>query len=146
VLLPAAERLPAAAPAPAPAEPRERPRARVLVVDDEPLVGAAVRRALSTDCEVAVVTGAREALQRLRSEAFDAVVCDLLMPEITGMELYQEVREHFPLLAPRMVFVTGGAFTPAARRFVEENQERCLDKPFEMAALRELVRRSLTAA
>jgi signal transduction histidine kinase len=145
VVLPAAEQRPAERAEQA-GPPRARGRrGRVLVVDDEPLVGAAVRRALSGDHDVAVVGGGREALERLSAEEFDAVVCDLLMPEITGMDLYEQVRARFPRLADRMVFVTGGAFTPAARRFVEENRERCLEKPFEMAALREMVQRQLGA-
>ncbi len=126
---------------PTPVVVRAARRARVLVVDDEPLVGAAVRRALGSDHEVAVVSGARQALDRLRREAFDVVLTDLLMPEISGMELYEAVAQEFPEMAPRMVFVTGGAFTPAARRFMEAHRDRCLEKPFEVASLRELVRR-----
>jgi PAS domain S-box-containing protein len=142
VVLPPEE---AVRPAPAPLRLTPVPgvagrRGRVLVVDDEPLVGAAVRRALGTDHDVTVVPGGREALRRLERERFDVVVSDLLMPEVTGMELHAAVEARDPALAERMIFVTGGAFTPAARRFVEEHRERVLEKPFELAALRELVR------
>ncbi len=140
VLLRSAERREVEARA-APVAARNGRRARVLVVDDEPLVGAAVRRALGADHEVSVVSGARQALDRLRREEFDVILTDLLMPEVSGMELYQAVAQQFPAMAPRMVFVTGGAFTPSARRFMEAHQDRCLEKPFEVAALRELVRR-----
>jgi hypothetical protein len=60
------------------------------------------------------------------------------------MGLYEAVAQQFPEMAPRMVFVTGGAFTPAARRFMEAHRDRCLEKPFEVASLRELVRRHVT--
>ena len=141
VLLPVAEGSPAGPPAPPEPPPASERRGRVLVVDDEPLVGMAVRRAIGGDHDVEVVTSARAALERLGAERFDAVVCDLLMPEMTGMDLLEAVSERFPEIAERMLFVTGGAFTPAARRFVEENRERCLEKPFEVAVLRRLVRR-----
>ncbi|MBI5069233.1 MAG: response regulator [Deltaproteobacteria bacterium] len=144
VLLLPAERPEAEAHA-TPVVARATRRARVLVVDDEPLVGAAVRRALGGDHEVAVVSGARQAIDRLRRETFDVVLTDLLMPEISGMELYEAVAQQFPEMAPRMVFVTGGAFTPAARRFMEAHRDRCLEKPFEVASLRELVRRHVAA-
>jgi len=140
VLLRPAER-PEVGPGPTPVAVRAGRRARVLVVDDEPLVGAAVRRALGADHEVSVVSGARQALDRMRREPFDVVLTDLLMPEVSGMELYEMVLQQFPALAPRMVFVTGGAFTPAARRFMEAHRDRFLEKPFEVASLRELVRR-----
>jgi DNA-binding NtrC family response regulator len=120
-------------------------RGRVLVVDDEPLVGAAVRRALGSDHDVTVVPGGREALDRLEREHFDVVVSDLLMPEVTGMELHAAVEARDPDLAERMIFVTGGAFTPAARAFVEEHRECVLEKPFELTALRELVRQRMGA-
>jgi DNA-binding NtrC family response regulator len=113
----------------------------VLVVDDEPLVGSAIRRALAAEHDVTVVPGAGQALERLGRERFDAVVSDLLMPDLSGMDLYAEVQRRDPSLAPHVVFVTGGAFTPAARQFVEAHRERCLEKPFEAAQLRRLVRR-----
>ncbi|HEX9289559.1 MAG TPA: PAS domain S-box protein [Anaeromyxobacteraceae bacterium] len=119
-------------------------RGRVLVVDDEPLVGAAVRRALAGDHEVTVVSRAREALARLDAgEAFDLVVTDLLMPDMTGIDLARELEARAPELAARTVFVTGGAFTPASRAFVEAHREAVLDKPFELERLRELVRRRM---
>jgi len=127
---------------PAPSRPEPVvPRGRVLVVDDEELVGRAVARTLSQDHEVVVRTSGLDALELLTpgGDGFDVVVCDLMMPGMTGMELHGRVRTANPSLAERMVFLTGGAFTPEARAFLEEVQNPRLDKPFEPAALRALV-------
>ena len=73
----------------------------------------------------------------------DLVVSDLLMPEQTGIDLWRALEAGHPELARTMVFVTGGAFTPASREFVEAHREACLEKPFELEALRALVRARL---
>ncbi len=118
-------------------EPR---RGRVLVVDDEPMIGKAVQLMLEDVHDVVALVSAREALGRLTSgEAFDAVVCDLMMPEMTGMDLYAEVVRRMPELAKRFVFLTGGAFTPRARAFLENVNAPRLDKPFEGPALIEAI-------
>jgi len=88
----------------------------------------------------------RSALARLeRGEAFDLVLCDLMMPQMTGMELYAAVALVAPAMAERFVFLTGGAFTPAAREFLERNAPRRVEKPFEPAGLREIVGAELRA-
>jgi PAS domain S-box-containing protein len=131
---------PEAGPPPAAAPAR---RGRILVVDDEALVAAAIRRALATEHDVTVVLGAREALARIEAEPFDLVVSDLLMPEQTGIDLWRTLEARHPELARSMVFVTGGAFTPSSRAFVDAHREACLDKPFELEALRALIRARL---
>ena len=133
----------AAAPAPAPAPPAPAPRrARLAIIDDEPMVGRALGRLLSLDHEVVVFERAREALDWIeRGEPCDVVICDLMMPETTGMEVDAWLREHRPDLAARTIFLTGGAFTPAAIDFVRRAERPCLDKPIDLAALeREIAR------
>jgi CheY-like chemotaxis protein len=110
----------------------------ILVVDDEPLVGRLVERALNRTHQVTVLFGAREALARLTAgERFDLVLCDLMMPELTGMDLYAEVLAFAADQAERMVFLTGGAYTPRAQAFLE--QRPYLEKPFDLGALEALV-------
>jgi PAS domain S-box-containing protein len=117
------------------------PRRRLLVVDDEPLVSRALARMLEAEGEVVVADRARDALERVRSgERFDAIVCDLMMPDLSGMELHSALRGFDPILADRMVFVTGGAFTDAARTFLERVPNARLEKPIDRAALRDAVR------
>ncbi|MBF5045835.1 response regulator [Aggregicoccus sp. 17bor-14] len=141
VVLPAAR---AAAQAPASSEAAassEAPRGRVLVVDDEPLVLGAMRRALGRQHEVEGVSSSRRALELLSADAdaYDVVLCDLMMPEMTGMELYAEVRASHPARARRFVFISGGAFTPGAREFLEQVDCPLLEKPFDLPQLRALV-------
>jgi len=120
------------------------PRARILVVDDEALVGSVLARTLRHDHDVQVVTSARAALDRVAAgEHFDVVLSDLLMPEMTGMDLYAALERQDPTFVRRMVFLTGGAFTPAAREFLKEKQVVCIEKPFEVGALRATLAKKL---
>jgi len=130
-----ADAAPPAGPAPAaPARPLQ-----VLVVDDEPMVARAVARALRRH-RVEVVGSAAEALARLAAgPPPDAIVCDLMMPEVTGMDLHDRLGAERPELARRMVFLTGGAFTDRARAFVERHHGRVVEKPVDGAELLGLV-------
>ncbi|MET0405883.1 MAG: ATP-binding protein [Cystobacter sp.] len=119
-----------------PAAPEGR-RARILVVDDEPLVGISLRRALGREHEVCLASSAREALARLCQDApFDAILCDLMMPAMNGMEFFAELRRTSPEQAERVLFLSGGAFTAEGRDFLEEHAERRLFKPLDMDVLR----------
>lgn len=114
--------------------------ARVVVVDDEPLVGRSIRRALRGH-DVQVFSSGKKAIARLCSgEPFDVVFCDLMMPEVSGIEVFKQVTEQRPELASRFVFMTGGAFTRQARAFLNDSELACLEKPFELAQIRDLVR------
>jgi PAS domain S-box-containing protein len=116
-------------------------RQRILVIDDEPAIGAAVRRMLP-EHDVHAVKSAKEALERLASgERYSAVLCDLIMPGMTGMDLFLELAAKAPEVSRRMGFLTGGAFTPAARNFLEGLPGRFLHKPFDAPSLRRFVER-----
>ena len=129
-----------------PHEVRPLIRRRVLIIDDERLVGEAVARSLSEDNDVEVVTEAQQALSRLAAGGrFDVILCDLMMPVMTGMDLYAEVMKREPKLAGRFVFMTGGAFTSRARAFLGSVVNPCLEKPLDMGRLRSLVARAGTS-
>ncbi len=116
-------------------------RERLMLIDDEPLVTAAVSRVLEPEHQVETFTSAREALERLRAgERYTLILCDLMMPEMTGMELHAILRREAPELAENMVFFTGGAFTEAARAFLEATHLPWVEKPFEPEALRTTLR------
>jgi signal transduction histidine kinase len=116
-------------------------RRRILVVDDEEVLGVTIRRTLSGEHEVTAVTTAKEALHLLRGEAqFDLVLCDLMMPEMTGMELYRELLRLQPEQAKKFVFMTGGSFTESATRFLTRISNPTIEKPIRAAKLRSLVR------
>ncbi len=116
-------------------------RLRVLVIDDEPAILELLQQILGVEHEVRVTTRARDALEWLsRSPSYDVILCDLMMPEMTGMEFHAKVSERWPDLVPRLLFVTGGAFTTAARQFLATTTNRCLEKPFRNAVLRDVIR------
>src|SRR5690606_24940533 len=103
-------------------------RARLLIIDDEPLLIAALSRTLAPEHEVVALTHAHHALERLRAgERYELILCDLMMPEMPGH-------------AERMVFLTGGAFTEAARTFLDTTRLPWLEKPFEPETLRTRLR------
>ncbi len=121
--------------APRPALPR------VLVVDDEPLVGRAVGRVLAGQTEVTTVTSGAAALELLRDPGndFRLVLCHLMMPDMTGVELRAVLLGVRPDLADRLVFITGGTYTPEMERFLAESACPHLLKPFDVTALRGFV-------
>ena len=140
------ETRPEASDAAGPATPTG-PRGRILVIDDEPLIGRAVRRILGVEHEVVVVPGAAAALERLGVEpTFDLLLCDVMMPEMSGMELWAALEAVAPWARARTVFMTGGAFTPAAAAFLQTVDVPRVDKPFDARALKALVRDRMAGA
>ncbi len=109
---------------------------RLLVVDDEKTIGALICRLLAPPHDVVSVTRAKEALERVTSgERFDVIISDLMMPEMTGMDLHEALLRTAPEQAQRMVFFTGGAFTPRAQAFLDTISNPRIEKPFDIASL-----------
>ena len=121
-----------------PSTPPKGPSLRVLVVDDEPMVGRAIQRMLK-DHEAIVAEGGKLGLALAREGTFDLVLCDLMMPEVSGMDLYEALAASRPEVAERIVFITGGAHTESARAFLEGVPNRKLNKPIELEAMRNVV-------
>jgi signal transduction histidine kinase len=122
-------------------DPTEQPRstARILIVDDEPAIVAMVQRALE-GYDVLNADSGREALERmLGSEEFDLILCDLMMPIVTGMDVFREVEKRAPHLVRRIAFITAGAFSSSAQEFLRTVNPPCLEKPFTLAELRSFV-------
>jgi CheY-like chemotaxis protein len=144
VRFPAAQgALSTAPPAPRTAIDPER-RARVLVVDDEALVARAHARLLARAHDVEIATSSKDALARLiAGQRYDVVLCDLMMPEMDGIELEARVVDAVPEMVGRLVFVTGGAVSPAARTFLEAGRTH-LDKPVDPDVLRALIAERLS--
>jgi CheY-like chemotaxis protein/anti-sigma regulatory factor (Ser/Thr protein kinase) len=110
----------------------------ILVVDDDPLVRRSLERMLRAHI-VSMAGSGRDALDVMQRQHFDLVFCDLMMPELTGMDLFAELAARGDGLERKLVFMTGGAFTDRARRFVDTVPNTCLEKPFNPAKIREIV-------
>lgn len=108
----------------------------VLIVDDEPTLRLAYERVLTRHATVMVAESAREALALLESgRRPDVILTDLMMPKMSGIELYAAVGQRFGDLAPRMLFMSGGAFDPESRRFCARMGDRVLNKPIPFEEL-----------
>jgi signal transduction histidine kinase/ActR/RegA family two-component response regulator len=107
---------------------------RVLVIDDEPGILRVCARMLDKH-EVTTCGEAPKALELISDGDYDAIICDLMMPKMTGMQLHESVERDFPEKANRMVFITGGAFRSDAESFLEAHAEQYLPKPFSRDSL-----------
>ena len=136
---------------PAPSQPRAPsvapppgtdavPRARILAVDDEPLFLKLLQRILSASHDLTATGSAADALSRVTAgERFDLVICDLMMPGMNGIDLFEAVHRLDPEQAGRFLFLTGGATTQRGAEFLEARPGRYLAKPFTYNELRRLV-------
>jgi CheY-like chemotaxis protein len=116
--------------------PVPRHKVRVLAVDDEPAMGRALLRTLHEYMDVTALTSGDEVVKRIAAgERFDVILSDLMMPEMTGMELHERLARIAPDQADRMIFGTGGAFTKAAREFLDRVPNPRIEKPIEATNL-----------
>ena len=143
VTLPVQSAPPPPGPRPSPPPPLEAGRRpRVLLIDDEAHLGVTLSVGLREQADVVAVRSGREAVRMLAADpAFDLILCDLMMPDITGVDVFEEVNRARPELAGKFVFMTGGAVTDRARRFLEEIPGQRLDKPFRLEQVEALLRR-----
>lgn len=121
----------------------EQAALRVLVIDDEPMIAKSIRRALG-GVEVVAAHSGQEALGLLATQQpFDLLLCDLMMPDMNGMDVYQAIEQRSPELVERIVFMTGGTYISALDKFLERVNNRRLKKPFSADDIRQLVEASV---
>jgi PAS domain S-box-containing protein len=114
---------------------------RVLVIDDEPEVLDALARLIGPPHTVEKAGSGTRALETLAEDAdYDVIFCDLMMPDITGMDLHEAIAAKYPELLERMIFMTAGCFTPRAAGFLEHQAPRCIEKPFSPEIVRDCLR------
>jgi signal transduction histidine kinase len=119
-------------------------RGRILIIDDEPLVLKSLRRSLAREHDVAVANTVREALEPIEAgEQFDVIVCDIMMPDRTGIDFHSAIRAIAPDLADRIIFMTGAVNTPTVRGFLEQVKNTCIEKPIDIGRLNALIRKRL---
>ena len=119
-------------------------------MDDEEAIRDAIRRALERrGWTVDLAADGGEALLRLevggRAVEYDVIVTDLRMPGMSGIELCQALAQRHPALAERIVVITGDTASPAVADFLRASNRPCLQKPFDMRALADLLDRLLAA-
>jgi CheY-like chemotaxis protein len=119
---------------------------RVLVLADS-MIGTTIARLLAWDHDVVAVTSATAALGRIHTgERFDAILCDVQMPDMSGMDLYARLASNAPEQAARMVFMTGVAPAPEVDAFLRRASSRWIETPFTMTELRALIQLLVTSA
>jgi PAS domain S-box-containing protein len=122
-------------------------RHRVLLVDDDPRVAATMERLLRRDHDISIALCGRDALDLIdRGARFDAIVSDVMMPNMTGIELLEELRRIAPCQAQRLIFLSGGAFTAQTRERLGVLGVPQLEKPVGARELRACVLRVATEA
>jgi CheY-like chemotaxis protein len=121
-------------------------RADILVVDDEIYIQRLLRETLSGEGRfIHVVGGASEALGNLKNQHYDLILMDLRMPGSSGMALYKEIISRRPEMDGRIVIITGDALGDDVIPFIAEHRLEVLVKPFDQAALQQMVDRMLEA-
>jgi signal transduction histidine kinase/CheY-like chemotaxis protein len=147
IVLPAYEGVRPAAPEPRPQPVAKSRRAHVLVVDDDKSVAKVLATVLSEHHQVETARSGREALAALeRDPDVDLIICDLMMPEVSGIDLYETIALVRPELKRRFLFMTGGAFTPSAREFLDRVTAPRIEKPFPPDRLLDMVDEVLARA
>jgi len=122
------------------------PCGRILIVDDEAALRQVMTRMLSSHEVVSAASG-HDALAILEQDrAFDLILCDLMMPGMSGIDVHQWLVSHDPLLAGRLVFMTGGAFGPSAAEYLSDAGNLKLEKPFTRSEFKEVVSNQIRAS
>jgi two-component system cell cycle sensor histidine kinase/response regulator CckA len=118
------------------AQPGISGRPRVLVVDDDASLRRVLSRTLDDACELEIADSGQRALElMLGDRRYDVILCDLMMPDMTGMDVFERVRRERPGLERSLCFMTGGAFTRGAREFLQNVPNRCFEKPFDFSTV-----------
>lgn len=114
-------------------------RLKILIVDDEIVIGRLLTRLFSKSHDVAYRRSGREAILAMSERDYDVILCDLIMPDMTGMDVYRAARMRAKPIHHRMVFMSGGAFTGGAKEFLDRVPNLRIEKPFDLTTLEELV-------
>jgi two-component system, cell cycle sensor histidine kinase and response regulator CckA len=145
VSLPASQnRLPPKSIPPRSASPPPQKRGQILIVDDELSVSRTLRALLQNEHDVILTSSGAQALTAIAegpSAGFDVIMCDLMMPGMSGMELYERIVHEHPGLEARIVFMTGGVSMDRAREFLATTVNLTFEKPFDFERLRRTLRR-----
>ena len=122
----------------------EAPQRRILIVDDEPGIVDVLQEVLgNSGYRIETASNGAKALNRIASQDYDLIISDLCMPEMSGEKLHATLREHYPHLLDRIIFVTGDTVSAGSRSFLEKSGARWLSKPFNISEIERMVRSHL---
>ncbi|TNE47294.1 MAG: PAS domain S-box protein [Deltaproteobacteria bacterium] len=121
----------------------DQPSTSILIIDDEPRVAQSLRRILRGH-QITIANAGRHGLEECLKHNYRLVFCDVLMPDLTGQEVYEAASRQRPEYQNRFVFMTGGAFTEQTREFCQTVERPLLEKPFNRKAIRKMVEELLS--
>jgi PAS domain S-box-containing protein len=120
-------------------------RGRILVIDDEPGIRASMKRTLRNHEVIAADSGMQGQQILEKDQAFDLILCDMMMPKMSGVDLHEWLTETHPPLAKLVVFITGGAFTPRTRKYLSKIDNLLIEKPFDVTNFKKMVSKLILA-
>ncbi|MFT5680924.1 MAG: PAS domain S-box-containing protein [Myxococcota bacterium] len=126
-------------PAAAPSQPRillqrNGNPLQVLIIDDEPSILKMLSQMLK-DCILETTSRGQDAVKLCEETPFDVILCDMMMPDCTGMDVYARLQQAHPGLEARVLFMSGGAYTEPTKQFLAEIDNDCISKPFSLMSL-----------
>lgn len=115
---------------------------RILIIDDEQLLLDLLSHLLSKiGYETDQALDSREAAGKLKDQKYDAIFLDMKMPLMDGRDFYRKIRDSFPDLADRIVFITGDVANPETLSFLKETGNLFIQKPFTIKEVKNLLDR-----
>ena len=119
-------------------------RGRIMIVDDDSRIRTVIAGILHGNETVEACSGkeAREILEE--DQAFDLILCDIIMPYLSGVELHKWLLSDHPELAKRVVFITAGSFTTRTKNYLDKVDNILIEKPFNIVAFKNLIGDLLT--
>ena len=126
-------------------EPSNREGTTILVVDDEKAILAFLNHLLSEwGYEVKTVDNASDALDRIKNEGYSVILLDINMPNMSGIELYQHIKDIRTALVRRVIFITGDVMEETTNDFLMKNEVPNIAKPIDIDKLNENINHILT--
>jgi|GEM_PF-1318774 len=129
----------ASAVAPTPPLTAAQSNRRLLIADDDPLLARALKRGLRGHFDIDVAENGAAALEHLQCHRYDVVLCDLTMPDLTGVEVFERAQNADAAHGDAFVFMTGGVLRESTTAFLSTVANPIVDKPFDLKELRELL-------
>lgn len=116
---------------------------QILIVDDELQFAKTLGKSLASQYAVTVVGSVTEALSTMQKNDFDVVLCDVMMPYQTGIDLFETLQREQSKHVEKLVFMTGGGLDPKCRERLSGSGRKVLEKPFSIKEIQSLIADSM---